>query len=78
MAEERIASVDVRRVTRQSVTRNDDVLAVEDPLEIRIAWDANGDDFDLAAGLLITEGLTRSCGGGHTSKINLRRQKLHS
>ena len=75
MHEERIASVEIRRVTRQSVAHDDDVLAVEEPLEIRIAWDSDGerreknisvtmrtpgDDLDLAAGFLFTEGLIRS------------------
>jgi len=67
MPEERIASVAVTRIARGSVTRNDDALAVEEPLEIR-ANDKNisvtmrtpGDDYDLAAGFLFTEGLIRS------------------
>ncbi len=77
MPEERIASVGVTRVTGRSVTRNDDVLAVEEPLEIRIAWESKGeqreknisvtmrtpgDDFDLAAGFLFTEGLIQAAG----------------
>ncbi len=73
MPEERTAPVGVTRVTQQSVTRDDDVLAVEEPLEIRIAWDGHeknisvtmrtpGDDFDLAAGFLFTEGLIQSSG----------------
>jgi FdhD protein len=57
-----------RRVTRitvgrESVTR-DDVLAVEEPLEIRVSGSAlsitmrtPGHDFDLAAGFLVSEGV---------------------
>src|SRR5881409_101020 len=71
MPEERIAPVAVTRVARDSVSHNDDVLAVEEPLEIRAAWEQTeknisvtmrtpGDDYDLAAGFLFTEGLIRS------------------
>src|SRR5713226_2320200 len=71
MPEERIATVAVTRVAQDSVTRDEDVLAVEEPLEIRVAWEQTeknisvtmrtpGDDYDLAAGFLFTEGLIRS------------------
>ncbi len=71
MPEERIAPVAVTRVAEGSVTRDEDVLAVEEPLEIRVAWEQTeknisvtmrtpGDDYDLAAGFLFTEGLIRS------------------
>jgi FdhD protein len=57
-----------RRVTRITVGREpvtrDDVLAVEEPLEIRVAGSAlsitmrtPGHDFDLAAGFLVSEGV---------------------
>ena len=73
MPEERIAPVVVTRITHDSATRDDDVLAVEEPLEIRAAWENRekaisvtmrtpGDDFDLAAGFLFTEGLIQSAG----------------
>ena len=71
MPEERIAPVAVTRIAPGSVTRNEDVLAVEEPLEVRVAWEEReqnisvtmrtpGDDYDLAAGFLFTEGLIRS------------------
>lgn len=61
----------VTRIAPGSVTRNEDVLAVEEPLEVRVAWEEReqnisvtmrtpGDDYDLAAGFLFTEGLIRS------------------
>ena len=66
MSDARIAPVDVRRVTRSSSTSEDDALAVEEPLEIRVGeknvavtMRTPGDDFDLAAGFLFTEGLVR-------------------
>jgi FdhD protein len=69
--EERIAQVAVTRITPGSVTQNEDVLAVEEPLEIRVACEGReknisvtmrtpGDDYDLAAGFLFTEALIRS------------------
>jgi FdhD protein len=75
MADERIATVGMRRVTSESEVETDDVLAVEEPLEIRVAWRSHdelrekpisvtmrtpGDDFDLAAGFLFTEALIES------------------
>ena len=69
MPEERIAPVAVTRVAPGSVTHNEDVLAVEEPLEIRageknisVTMRTPGDDYDLAAGFLFTEGLIRSGG----------------
>jgi len=93
MPEERIAPVAVTRVAQDSVTRNDDVLAVEEPLEIRAAWEQTeknisvtmrtpGDDYDLAAGFLFTEGLIRSAEDidsiRHWGSPNIVRVALHS
>ncbi|MFC7496407.1 MULTISPECIES: formate dehydrogenase accessory sulfurtransferase FdhD [unclassified Nocardioides] len=57
----------VIRLRRQGVTTRPDTLAVEEPLEIRVAGRAlsvtmrtPGHDFDLAAGFLVSEGVIRS------------------
>lgn len=71
MAERRIARVETLKVTAGTDVQTDDVLAVEEPLEIRVAWQERekpisvtmrtpGDDFDLAAGFLFTEALIKS------------------
>ena len=79
-----------RRVTRRtvgaSVTRREDVLAVEEPLEIRVGGKSlaitmrtPGHDVDLAAGFLVSEGVIRSgvdfaaaryCAGANPEGLN--------
>src|SRR5438552_4258934 len=68
---DKTTSVEVTRVAAHD-DRADDVVAIEEPLEISAAWTARGepheknisvtmrtpgDDFDLAAGFLFTEGI---------------------
>jgi FdhD protein len=71
MSDTPLTPVDVTRVARSSSAHDSDVLAVEEPLEIRVAWGGRekniavtmrtpGDDFDLAAGFLFTEGVVRA------------------
>src|SRR5262249_43333937 len=57
----------VTRVAQGSVTRSEDVLAVEEPLEIRagernisVTMRTPGADYDLAAGFLFPEALIRT------------------
>jgi FdhD protein len=59
----------VLRLNGAQAVRRPDTLAVEEPLEIRVDGTAvsvtmrtPGDDFDLAAGLLVTEGVVRQVG----------------
>ncbi len=71
MPDEQTASVEVIKVIGSRAEANEDLLAVEEPLEIRVAMEQGeknisvtmrtpGDDVDLAAGFLFTEGLIRS------------------
>ncbi len=62
-----ILSVPVKRVERGTSLATQDLLAVEEPLEIRIGtrpvsitMRTPGSDFDLAAGFLFTEGIIES------------------
>jgi len=70
-----IARVPIGRVSGTSLRTDDDALAVEEPLEIRLVYRRDGslrqknvaitmrtpsDDIDLALGFLFTEGLIRS------------------
>lgn len=72
MPPERIAAVSITRISATSDEAVEDVVVVEEPLEIAAAWRLGGeprektvsitmrtpgDDFDLAAGFLFTEGL---------------------
>src|SRR5262245_61105399 len=60
-------SFTILRVNSASSSRIEDTVVVEEPLEIRVnnssigvTMRTPGDDFDLAVGLLLTEGLIRS------------------
>lgn len=71
-------TVTTHRISRESqINIEDDAIAVEEPLEIRLGfWDGEkfthraisitmrtpGDDFELAAGFLFTEGILQSAG----------------
>ncbi len=72
----------VLRIRSGRVERLDDVVAGEEPLEIRLLWEAEGraerrsvaitmrtpgDDFDLACGFLFTEGIIR----GHHDVLDI-------
>ncbi len=70
-----VAHVPVKRVKEANISDADDMLAVEEPMEIRLGYTAAGkpvqksisvtmrtpgNDFELAAGFLYTEGIIRS------------------
>lgn len=72
MSAERVATVTVTRVTESGAEPVHDLVVVEEPLEMSVAWGTNGDrrekavsvtmrtpgdDCDLAAGFLFSEGL---------------------
>ncbi|HEY3056143.1 MAG TPA: formate dehydrogenase accessory sulfurtransferase FdhD [Thermoanaerobaculia bacterium] len=91
MADPRIAPIDVTRVVGNTASDSGDVVVIEEPLEIRAAWDGReksisvtmrtpGDDLDLAAGFFFTEGLLHSAGDieslRHWSSPNVLRVAL--
>jgi FdhD protein len=62
-----ILSAPIQRIDAGSVSQSQDLLAIEEPLEIRIGsktisltMRTPGHDFELAAGFLFTEGILRS------------------
>lgn len=72
----RTARIRVERVNSQEIQRGQDVVTVEEPLEIRVGFELEGrwheqsisitmrtpgDDFELAAGFLLSEGIIQSC-----------------
>jgi FdhD protein len=77
MPPDKTTPVDILRVSENAREAAADVVAIEEPLEIRVAWVVEGepreknisvtmrtpgDDFDLALGFLFTEGLLRNAG----------------
>lgn len=74
-AEQKITAVPIQKVNGISASVHEDLLAVEEPLEIRLGFNREGkhahksisvtmrtpgDDFELAAGFLFTEGIIHS------------------
>ena len=70
---ERTSPAAVTRVSASGTLAGDDVVVIEEPLEIRLHQSTGdkpvsvtmrtpGDDFDLAAGFLFTEGIVREAG----------------
>lgn len=75
MPPDKTTPVEITRVTGEAREAAADVIAIEEPLEIRAAWVVDGepreknisvtmrtpgDDFDLALGFLFTEGVVRN------------------
>jgi FdhD protein len=83
-----LAAVSTCRVSTSGTSARADVLAVEEPVEIRrvhravsITMRTPGHDLELAVGFLFTEGIlaareqlagVRSCGGGNVARVDLR------
>ena len=71
---ERTASTQIARLRQQSLEEREDRVAVEEPLEIRlggksvaVVMRSPGEDHELAAGFLFTEGILK--GKGEVSRI---------
>lgn len=81
MPKSKVATIEVSRIDKQECTITPDLVAVEEPLEIRIGFGATtnreqksisvtmrtpGNDFELAIGFLFTEGIITSINQIHT------------
>jgi FdhD protein len=82
---ERTSPAAVTRVSASGTSAGDDVIVTEEPLEIRIGekpvsvtMRTPGDDFDLAAGFLFTEGIVREVDSmRHWGSPNVVRVEVH-